>query len=257
MEVIQAKVNERLLSKADRLFTGTLDGRIIEILQNARRAGATEVHIINSDGQITVRDNGQGIADFSALLDLGKSDWDDNMENAEDPAGVGVFCLAPREACITSGNRKAVIAGKGWTGQPVEIQTAEPPVAGTMLAFEDTAWLFERVETHAVFSGLRVTVDGKECSSKPFVSRKAVPHPKLGCRIEVRERSALGEWHSSWKRSYYTDNVLVNFHGQVVTFTHTPLSEPLQFLVDMTGEATGIRLMLPARTCLVENEAFA
>jgi len=42
METIQAKVNPKLLSKATRLFTGALDGRIIEILQNARRAGATE-----------------------------------------------------------------------------------------------------------------------------------------------------------------------------------------------------------------------
>jgi hypothetical protein len=37
MKTIRAKVNPRLLSKADRLFTGTVDGRIIEILQNARR----------------------------------------------------------------------------------------------------------------------------------------------------------------------------------------------------------------------------
>ena len=256
MEVIRAKVDTRLLSKAERLFTGTPAGRVIEVLQNARRAGATEVHIVNSDGQVTVSDNGRGIADFAALLDLGKSDWDESMENAEDPAGVGVFCLVPREVCITSGGQKVVIAGKGWTGEPVEVQATKPSVEGTRLTFEDVAWLFEMVETHAVFSGLRVTVDGKECPSEPFVSRKAVPHPKLGCRIEVRERSALGEWHSSWKRSYYTDNVLVNFHGQVVTFTYTPVSEHLQFLVDMTGEATGIRLMLPARTCLVENEAF-
>ena len=118
MEVIQAKVHERLLSKAERLFTGTLDGRIIEILQNARRAGATEVHIINSDGHVTVRDNGHGIADFAALLDLGKSGWDDETENAEDSAGVGVFCLAPREVCIASGGKKAVIQNKGWTGAP-------------------------------------------------------------------------------------------------------------------------------------------
>ena len=256
MEVIQAKVNERLLSKADRLFTGGLDGRIIEILQNARRAGATEVHIVNSDGQVTVHDNGRGIAEFSGLLDLGRSNWDGDLENAEDPAGVGVFCLAPRRVCITSGGQKVVIAGKGWTGELVEVQATELPVEGTRLIFEDTAWLFEMVEPHAVFSGLRVTVDGKECSSKPFVSRQAVTHPQLGCRIEVRERNALGEWHNSWKRSYYTDNVLVNFHGQVVTFTYTPLSEHLQFLVDMTGEATGIRLMLPARTRLVENETF-
>ena len=42
MQTIQATVNPRLLTKADRLFTGTLQGRIIEILQNARRAGATK-----------------------------------------------------------------------------------------------------------------------------------------------------------------------------------------------------------------------
>ena len=61
MQTIQAQVNPRLLSKADRLFTGTLAGRIIEMLQNARRAGATTVHIINQDGLVTVCDNGRGI----------------------------------------------------------------------------------------------------------------------------------------------------------------------------------------------------
>lgn len=256
MEVIQARVDSRLLSKADRLFTGTVDGRIIEILQNARRAGATEVHIINSDGQVTVRDNGRGIVDFAALLDLGRSGWDERTENAEDPAGVGVFCLAPREVCIASGGWKGVIAGNGWTGEPVEVQAVEPPVAGTMLVFQDAPWLFETAEKHAVFTGMKVIVDSKECAREPFVSEQAVAHPGLGCRIEVRERTALSRWHGEWKHRYYAENVLVNFHGQVVLFTYIPVSEQLQFLVDLTGEPTGIRLMLPARTRLVENEAF-
>ena len=60
METIQAKVSERLLSKASRLFTGTLEGRVIEVLQNSRRAGATRVDITNQDGFVTVRDNGTG-----------------------------------------------------------------------------------------------------------------------------------------------------------------------------------------------------
>jgi len=47
METIKAQVSQRLLSKATRLLTGTLAGRNIEILQNARRAGATTVHITN------------------------------------------------------------------------------------------------------------------------------------------------------------------------------------------------------------------
>lgn len=95
METIQARVNQRLLAKAERLFTGTLNGRIIELLQNARRAGATKVTIMNQDGWVTVRDNGRGIDDFTKLLDLGGSGWDEDCERSEDPAGVGVFCLAP------------------------------------------------------------------------------------------------------------------------------------------------------------------
>ncbi|MBP7052848.1 MAG: hypothetical protein KBE65_17715 [Phycisphaerae bacterium] len=257
MDTIRAKVNPRLLSKAERLFTGALDGRIMEILQNARRAGATEVHIVNQDGRVTVRDNGRGIADFSALLDLGRSGWDESLDQVEDPAGVGIFCLAPREVQIRSGTRTVVIAGKGWTGKAVEVQTADESIQGTQFAFEDTPWLFENVERHAVFTGLKVTVDGRLCVSEPFVSSGvAAPHSELGCRIEVRECDALSRWHSNWKHNHYTEDVLVNFHGQVVLWTYTPVSEHLQFLVDLTGEPTGIRLMLPARTCLVENEAF-
>ena len=67
METIQATVNPRLLTKANRLFTGTLHGRVIEILQNARRAGATKVEIENDDGFVTVHDNGRGIEDFARL----------------------------------------------------------------------------------------------------------------------------------------------------------------------------------------------
>ena len=92
-QTICAKVNPRLLTKADRLFIGSVDGRIIEILQNARRAGATEVRISNKEEIVTVQDNGSGIDDFQKLLDLGGSGWDEKLEAGEDPAGVGLFSL--------------------------------------------------------------------------------------------------------------------------------------------------------------------
>jgi hypothetical protein len=50
---IQATVNARLLSKATRLFTGSLEGRIIEILQNARRAGAKDNVKFLTDGRMS------------------------------------------------------------------------------------------------------------------------------------------------------------------------------------------------------------
>ena len=221
MEVIQAKVNSRLLSKAGRLFTGSLTGRMIELLQNARRAGATQVDITNRDGQVTVQDNGRGITDFAALLDLGRSNWDDRLESAEDPAGVGIFCLSPKEVLIQSGHKRVVITEKAWTGEPVPVQETADSIIGTILAFRDDPWTFEAVEMHAVFTGMKVTVDGRPCASEPFVSQRAVPHPELGCRIEVLERESLGKWHSQLRHNYCTGNVLVNFHGQVVLFTTT------------------------------------
>jgi hypothetical protein len=256
METIQAQVNPRLLSRADRLFTGTLEGRIIELLQNARRAEATVVRITNTDGQVTIQDNGHGIDDFAALLDLGRSGWSAALDSAEDPAGVGIFCLAPREVTIRSGRRQAVITDKGWTGTPIPVQIMDDPIEGTELIFVDQPWEFELVDMYAAFTGLSIVVDGHECTRARFVSPQAVYHSELGCRIEVCERTTLGHSHALWKQSYYADNVLVNFHGQVVAFTHMPVSEHLHYLVDLTNEPTGIRLMLPARTRLVENEAF-
>ena len=256
MQTIKAQVSQKLLSKATRMFTGTLSGRIIEILQNARRASATEVRITNHKGSVTVHDNGHGIEDFAKLLDLGNSGWDQGTEEAEDPAGVGVFCLAPREVEISSGHKGVVITEKVWTGEPVPVQTAKEPVLGTMLQFNDEPWTFEEVEKQAVFSGLNVTVDDKPCSREAFVSEQATMYPQLGFRIEVRSRGNLSQWHHRWKRNYYSDDVLINFHGQIVQFAYRPVSEELQCLIDLTGEPTAIRMMLPARTQIVENKAL-
>jgi len=184
------------------------------------------------------------------------------MEKSEDPAGVGVFCLAPREVTICSGNKKVCINEKAWTGQPVTVQQDGETIKGTTLVFKDEPWEFTTVEKHAVFTGLTVTVtvtvDGKECARKHFCSKNAVDYPALGCMIEVRTRNSLSQWHNDFRRAYYSDDILVNFHGQIVSFTYSPVSESeLVYLVDMTGDATGIRMMLPARTRLVENKAFA
>lgn len=257
-KIIQATVNPRLLSKATRLFTGTIEGRIIEILQNARRAGATQVQIHNRGNLVVVQDNGRGITDFTRLLDLGGSGWEHSLESSEDPAGVGLFCLAPREVIIRSNGKMLRIQGDVWTGAAVELVDDDDPPKGTILCFPDTLWTPGLVDPHAVFGGLQVRVDDHECPRQAFVSQNAVAYPELGCRIEVCSHQNLGEWHRRVKQSSYcSDDGLVNFHGQVISFEVHPVSEQnLRFLIDLTGEPPGIRLMLPARTRLVENEAF-
>jgi len=255
-QTICAKVNPRLLTKADRLFTGTAEGRVIEILQNARRAGAKEVRISNKDGFVTVEDNGSGIEDFQKLLDLGGSGWDEKLEAGEDPAGVGLFSLAPREITITSGNRQIFIDRDAWTGKPVEVSENAEAVNGTIVKFKDEKpWDIEIVEKHAVFAGIRVIVDGKYCHSMPFCSGEAVYYRNPGCRVEASKE--ISNYHKNWTTTWYHGRVLVNFHGQVVQLDYWPSKNRpgITVLVDIADQ-TNIRLMLPARTRLVENQAF-
>ncbi|MCK4827374.1 hypothetical protein KA005_67205, partial [bacterium] len=149
-----------------------------------------------------------------------------------------------------------VITKDGWSGKPVELITVNDSGNGTVLTFADKPWELSKVQMHAVFSGLKVVVDGKTCPQQRFTSSRAVLYPELGCKIEIRDRDRLNCWHNQWRDHYYCDTVMVNFHGQIVKFTYSPVSENLVFLVDMTGDPTGIRMMLPARTQLIENKAF-
>jgi hypothetical protein len=133
-----------------------------------------------------------------------------------------------------------------------------PEDVGTELSFSDEPWNSDAVKPLAAFTGLAVTVDGEACPRERFIHGQAALHGELGCRIKVVPHNELSSWHRSAAQNRdYGSNVLVNFHGQVIVFSHRPVSNhDLNYLVDMTGQSTGIRLMLPARTCLVENEAL-
>lgn len=69
---------------------------ISELLQNARRAGATQVEITLADGDLVVADNGIGIQDASVLLAVAKSGWDEAVQASDAPYGIGflstLFC---------------------------------------------------------------------------------------------------------------------------------------------------------------------
>jgi hypothetical protein len=119
---------------------------------------------------------------------------------------------------------------------------------------DEKPWDLDLVEKHAVFAGIRVIVDGKLCHSMPFCRGKSAYYANPGCRIEVAKE--ISNYHKAWSTTWYQGRVLVNFHGQVVQLDHWPgkLRQGLTILVDISDQ-TDIRLMLPARTILVENAA--
>lgn len=64
---------------------------ITELLQNARRAGATLIDISTADKDHTliINDNGCGVSDFSKLMTLCDSGWGEAVQESDAPYGVG------------------------------------------------------------------------------------------------------------------------------------------------------------------------
>jgi len=64
---------------------------LAELMQNARRAGATQVAFaVNEKAKtLAVRDNGCGLEDFQALFTIAESGWDSETQAEERPYGIG------------------------------------------------------------------------------------------------------------------------------------------------------------------------
>jgi len=65
---------------------------IRELLQNARRAGASRIRLLTDRSDLydlRVDDDGCGIADLQALLTLGGSGWNPEVIERENPFGLG------------------------------------------------------------------------------------------------------------------------------------------------------------------------
>ncbi|NKE71296.1 hypothetical protein [Candidatus Manganitrophus noduliformans] len=101
---------------------------IRELLQNARRAGATRIniHTDRSDpNYFRIDDNGSGIADFQSLLTLGGSGWEPEVIERENPFGLGFYAAlyAAVTVEIRSRGRRAVLhSGRILSGEPVALQ---------------------------------------------------------------------------------------------------------------------------------------
>jgi signal transduction histidine kinase len=81
---IAASISPQILSKVTRLFNAGLEDIVNELLQNARRAGATQVEVwLTELGHLRIADNGCGIESAQMLLNLGQSDWEGEIVESE------------------------------------------------------------------------------------------------------------------------------------------------------------------------------
>ena len=112
---IRARIHESAVRRVTRTYAATLAEIFTELLQNARRAGATRVGIsveravagdTAPDGEtqfsVILADDGAGIADPAVLLSFGENGWSKDLVRREDAAGFGFASLARRNCAVSS-----------------------------------------------------------------------------------------------------------------------------------------------------------
>ncbi len=162
---------------------------IQELLQNARRAEASEVRVeIDScAGTVCVTDNGHGVIDPQDLLNIGKSEWAAGV-NAERPAGMGLFSVFKlgKLAEVRSGRWRLSMDFKAMcAGKPAVYEGLLPNIKGTQVKVRALVHDFcsehmphvqgyaERWEREVEFMPYRTTfvVDGAITVIEPFNPR--------------------------------------------------------------------------------------
>lgn len=154
MKPFSARIDDSCLDRFTRFFNASLSDIFAELFQNARRAGATSIHVGFERGfdktfRITITDDGRGIADPSLLLDYGKNGWNENTVRNEDAAGLGMLCLATRSPTIVSTPEEAdspsfrlKLTEEHFRGtlaaEPVSLSSSESPLLGTGTAISFT-----------------------------------------------------------------------------------------------------------------------
>ena len=192
--LIRARIHPRALDHMPLLFDTTAPTVFIELIQNARRAGASRVDITiepadssigNDILKVTVKDNGRGIADPSVLLSFGQSAWDEDLARRERAAGMGLACLA-RRGCLVSSRAQAPRSqhATGWqmrlgpdhflgkTAASVESDQTAPSPFGTYVTFRATESLNAlrgAVAAASRYAPLQVSFNGADLPRSDFL----------------------------------------------------------------------------------------
>ena len=274
---IRARIHDSAIRRVTRTFAATLTEAFTEILQNSRRAGATRVRVaVSGSGgnlEVSVTDDGAGIADPGVLLSFGENGWSEDLVHREDAAGMGMLSLARRGCTVSSRPRAA--NGEPAPGWRVALQPAHflgeaaaavhpddtaPWPGGTAVAFEayeteDADAIRKAVETAAWHYPLPVVFEhvpetpagGETLERRAFLDGALHAEPWRGL--------VFGVFKDRWNGIGLNDPD-VNFHGLTVSVrlpTVEAVHGPHWTVAADIVDCPELELVLPARKEAVET----
>ncbi|MCO5073851.1 MAG: ATP-binding protein [Rhizobiaceae bacterium] len=257
-----AQVSPEAIGKVGRLFNASIGDVLNELLQNARRAGATTVIIDQIDDPrfgkaVRIGDDGAGIEDPRSLFSLGSSGWSEALTQSEDAAGMGFFALANRGAALvaqqkgTADSWRIEATPDAFHGrQPIDVAPGPADHAGVTIVFPETDrdHLAGAVPDAAKFFPLPVIFNGEEMQRSDFLKNAERVEEWRGVRIGVFQHD-----------SPYKDIANANFHGVTLRMPLPTLSQHWHRNywagIDVV-DCAHLKLVLPARKEVVCNDMF-
>ena len=266
---IRARVHPRALDRMHMFFDASVSTAFVELIANARRGGATRIDISTrdlgpSDGhrfEVTIQDDGRGIADPAVLLSFGESGWNEKLARSENPAGMGLLSLA-KHGCTLASRPKQPAAGHfpswrvdldpehfvGKAAAAVIPDDTAPAPHGTRVAFEvgqTLDALRAAAGRAALFAPLPVTFDGDALRRREFLENA----------IRIVHWKGLTLGISTSRHVPYAQSD-INFHGLTVNarlpHVQTLNGEIWTVSADVV-DCPELELVLPARNQAVEN----
>ena len=253
-ESIQATIHQDAINRVSAFFNASTEDILNELLQNARRSGASTVDISTEGGEISVTDNGDGIGNPETILAFGQSGWDENTTLRENPAGMGIYALARRNRVSVTSKTKD---GRTWrvnlipdhfTGKlvaPIERLEDNRRLPGTTVTFNGEP-ITEMIEKIARHYPLPVHLNGVEVTRTDFLENARHITSWQGIRIGVYQNHA-------WERQ-------LNFHGILVKDAKLPLVPTLDdtwFAKADVVDCPHLELTLPSRKEVVQTPFMA
>lgn len=173
MNTICLKTNQhRLIANLRYAFTPY--SMLGELLQNARRAQASVIHVTASGNILSVSDDGTGIADLQSLIFIAESGWDQHLQTDENAFGMGVLSTLyfAEQLFVHSGNQSfhaptaAIIRGDAIkvqsephrTGTEIRLDGVQSPQAKLSLS----EWVAEQLKRLCEAFPVRVLFNGTE-----------------------------------------------------------------------------------------------
>jgi hypothetical protein len=221
---------------------------ISELLQNARRAGATSIEVTHDPVSkfLRVIDDGHGIEDFQKLLTFNESGWDESTVEEERPFGIGFSkCLYAAARCVViSGNQRVDFQTEAALAKaPIEVEVVDCATAvGTTIELHgvELSELEARIETLCQGFPVAVAFNGKRLERRFALGELAtVPTP-------------IGAVHLAGTRDgKHTSSMLVFLQGFCVLRTSF-LSDERVNVVHLDSQTFTARL--PDRDKLIDED---